>query len=215
MSCVRGGWRRENTFIDHYYLERWSSSYNAISEDKQFYVLSNAIKSASLLLYTPFAVRTLWNIAVHHHWDNVVIHNQGILYAIPDIVSLLVVKRMALTTTIHHVVVAVFAVCSLFNDYTQPSLCRGMVVYAVFSVFSYLVNALLASRFVDVPTRDLVQWAGVVYAGCCVLNWTWQCPLVATGPWSWYVVPYVALTLCLVYDDLILMRWLWKERSRA
>ena len=38
-------------FSFHYHLQRYSQSYKAIQEDKQFYVLSNFIKSALLLSY--------------------------------------------------------------------------------------------------------------------------------------------------------------------
>ena len=81
-------------FVFHYYLSLHSSSYSAIPSDKQFYVLSNLIKSAVLLSYTPLAVYCLYQALVEDVWDERRIRNLGVLYAIPDFVSLLVVSRM-------------------------------------------------------------------------------------------------------------------------
>jgi len=84
---------------------------------------------------------------VNDEWRTTSIRNLGVLYAIPDTVSLLLVERMALTTRIHHLCVIVFMVINLFNDYSERNVWRALVVYAVFSTFAYLVNLLLASRF--------------------------------------------------------------------
>ena len=54
---------------------------------------------------------------------------------------------------------------------------RALVVYAVFSTFAYLVNLLLASRFLKVgATTSLVMslMALGLYAGCLAINWVWQ-----------------------------------------
>ena len=100
-----------------------------------------------LLSYTPVAARTLYLGMVNDEWRTTSIRNLGVLYAIPDTVSLLLVERMALTTRIHHLCVIVFMVINLFNDYSERNVWRALVVYAVFSTFAYLVNLLLASRF--------------------------------------------------------------------
>ena len=81
-------------FVIHFYMQRYSTSYAAIADDKQFYVLSNLIKSGLLLAYTPAAGKTLYDALINDSWDNVKIRNLGVLYAIPDAVSLILVVRM-------------------------------------------------------------------------------------------------------------------------
>merc|ERR1712005_16982 len=101
----------------------------------------------------------------------------GTLYAIPDFVSLIVVTRMATSTKIHHVVVIIFNIISCYNDYNNVNVVRAIMVYAVFSVFAYLVNLLLASRFVQtslVTKFILSLLALLIYAACCGFNWSWQ-----------------------------------------
>ena len=129
-------------FLVHFYLCKLSSSYKLVPEGKQFYVLSNLIKSGVLLAYCPLAVDVLWKTIVLDQWPNQRIRNLGCMYAIPDFVSLLLVRRMGWTTIIHHVCVLVFNFISVYNDYGEDNVCRLIVVYAVFSTFAYLVNLL-------------------------------------------------------------------------
>ena len=117
-----------------------------------------------LLSYTPVAARTLYLGMVNDEWRTTSIRNLGVLYAIPDTVSLLLVERMALTTRIHHLCVIVFMVINLFNDYSERNVWRALVVYAVFSTFAYLVNLLLASRFLAVHP-SLSYWLSAGTAG--------------------------------------------------
>ena len=148
----------------------------------------------------------------------------GTLYSIPDFVSMFMVKNMATTTVIHHVVVCVFNVFSLYNDYEQENVVRAIMIYAVFSTFAYLVNLLLASRFVDVSKWLSIALSGlalVIYVTCCGFNWSWQVyymkrllHLSTTRVEVGVIVAYVSLMLMLVWDDLVLMKYLYFNVKR-
>lgn len=200
-------------FAVHHYLVLWSSSYQCLENEKQFYVLSNLIKCGALILLTPFACRTLWNICLYDHWDNVIIRNQAMLYAITDVMSLCLVSRMSCSTKLHHVVVAIFAFLSLFNDYTTSNFCRGVVVYAIFSVYSYLVNGLLALRFLAYRPRGFTTVALCIYLISCALNWSWQIYFILNQMKTVALLTYILLTFVLVHDDVVLMKWLWNKRT--
>ena len=206
-------------FTFDYYLKQLSSSYKNIPEDKQFYVLSNLIKSAALFAYSPLAAQLLYETMYLDVWNSNKIRIMGTLYSIPDFVSLIVVKRMANTTKIHHVVVVVFNIISCYNDYTKVNVVRAIMVYAVFSVFSYLVNLLLASRFMQTSqwTKFLLSLlALIIYAACCFFNWSWQFLYLSKifSNNQIAVVLYVCLMSQLVRDDYILMKWLYKNLVR-
>jgi len=117
-------------------VSRLSTSYAAIPHDKKFYVLSNLIKSALLLGYCPSAAATLYNALINDQWSTHRIRSLGVLYAIPDTVSLLLVSRMATSTKIHHLCVIAFMICNLFIEYEHESVGRALVVYAIFSTFA-------------------------------------------------------------------------------
>jgi hypothetical protein len=213
-------------FVLHFYLSRHSSSYARIADDKKFYVLSNLIKSAVLLSYSPLAADVLYAIFTRDEWSTSRIRNLGVLYAIPDFVSLFLVRRMALTTKLHHICVVVFMVVNLYNDYAIENVARALVVYAVFSTFAYLVNLLLASRFLKLSVGlSLCMSAAAlgVYIGCLALNWGWQIlflfRLWSSKP-SFSILAYCILMSVVVYDDIVLVKWLhsnvrrkWHEAS--
>ena len=201
-------------FMFDYYLVKLSTSYAAINRDNQFYVLSNLIKSAVLLSYCPIAARTLYQTIYLDVWPTQQIRNLGCMYAIPDFVSLLLVKKMGTTTILHHICVCLFNLYSLYNDYDEENIFRLMVVYAIFSTFAYLVNLLLASRYLNfsnLTSALLSLVAGLLYVSCCAINWTWQVwytrRLIATkNHYSIYI--YIACILMVVWDDLVLIKWL-------
>eukprot|EP00322_Chrysochromulina_rotalis_P012335 CAMPEP_0115846060 /NCGR_PEP_ID=MMETSP0287-20121206/9670_1 /TAXON_ID=412157 /ORGANISM="Chrysochromulina rotalis, Strain UIO044" /LENGTH=249 /DNA_ID=CAMNT_0003299847 /DNA_START=67 /DNA_END=813 /DNA_ORIENTATION=+ len=161
-------------FVANFFMCDNSTSYANIPEDKRFYVLSNLIKSAVLLAYCPLAARTLYIALVNDEWSTPRIRQLGVLYAIPDAVSMLLVHRMAMSTKIHHCCVVVFMVVNLYVTYEEENIGRALVVYAIFSTFAYLVNLLLASRFLPVAPKlslGMSVLAFAVYAGCLGVNW--------------------------------------------
>eukprot|EP00742_Colponemidia_sp_Colp-10_P016918 GILJ01019429.1.p1 GENE.GILJ01019429.1~~GILJ01019429.1.p1 ORF type:complete len:329 (+),score=25.09 GILJ01019429.1:202-1188(+) len=201
-------------YVVYFYLEKYSTSFRKISQDKKFYTISNIIKASMLAAITPFAVKHLCLIVVYDSWDTNTLRNLGCVYAIPDFVSLLVVRRMSNTTIFHHVCVVLFNYFSLQNDYGKENVCRCIVVYAAFSTFAYVVNMLLASRFLGVSARMsrlLALLALAVYVFCCAVNWTWQVHYLRTlilshDHWSIYV--YMILICFVMWDDIVLNRWL-------
>ena len=222
-------------FVADYFLARQSTSYARIPDDKKFYVLSNLIKSAVLTAYTPQAAYLLYQAIHLDEWSTPRIRSLGVLYAIPDFVSLFLVQRMALTTKAHHVCVVIFMVINLYNDYAHENVCRALVVYAVFSTFAYLVNLLLASRFLPVKPRMSLAMSAValvVYTSCLAINWMWQVGFVASPharKWAdgdahavGAIYAYLAAISMVVYDDVVLTKWLlanckkkWRELEAA
>lgn len=206
-------------FVISFGLTRLSTSFRRISKDKQFYTISNLIKAGALAAITPFACYQLKRVVADGEWDTKTLRNLGCIYAIPDFVSLLVVRRMGFTTVVHHLCVVAFNVVSIYNDYTEENVCRLIVVYAAFSTFGYIVYMLLASRFLGVSpalSRYLSLVALVVYVGCCAVNWTWQAwylrklltspHLTARHLWACYA--YLVVIAFVMWDDLTLNRWL-------
>eukprot|EP00759_Apiculatamorpha_spiralis_P003656 PhF_6_TR11709/c0_g1_i2/m.19050 len=201
-------------FMIHYFLENMSTSFRKVSSEKKFYTISNLIKAGVLAAITPFGVYELYNIVFLDVWHSDALRNLGCIYAIPDFVSLLIVRRMSATTIIHHICVCIFNYFSVNNDYQNENVCRLIVVYAAFSTFAYSVNMLLASRFLGLSTktaRILATVSLLVYVSCCIINWSWQVYYIrrlveVNNHWSIYA--YTVLILFVMWDDVILNRWL-------
>lgn len=201
-------------FMVYFFLQRGSTSFRKISQEKKFYVIANLIKAGVLCAITPFAVFQLYYIVRYDRWDTNLLRNMGCIYAIPDFVSLLVVRRMALATTMHHLCVCVFNFFSIQNDYSEHNICRLVVVYAAFSTFAYCVNMLLASRFLGVSrgvSQLLSMTALVVYVLCCTINWAWQVHyirILVRDHNHWTIYLYMVLICFVMWDDITLNRWL-------
>jgi hypothetical protein len=166
-----------------------------------------------LSAYVPFAFDILWNGAIHDTWDTERIHRLSLLYAIPDFVSLFLVERMGIPTIVHHCFVVMFCVYCVTHDFERTSLAHGVVVYACFSVFSYIVNLLLATRFLERTNLWMTRLALAVYSSCLICNWTWQIQFLhqrhaVDGGRVWV---YVAMLGLVVYDDILLVTWLYRN----
>ena len=138
------------------------------------------------------------------------------MYAIPDFVSLLLEKKISITATVHHIVICIMNYWSCQNDYQQENICRSILVYVMFSALTYLVNLLLAVNKLKNSSRQefvlLAILSLVIFALTCTINWTWQVyyihrVITLTNHWSIYI--YCVLLSDLIYDDLVLMEWLW------
>jgi hypothetical protein len=203
-------------YMIYYFLERFSSSFRRIaSQDKKFYIIGNLIKAGILISITPFACVHLVKIIVFDEWESNILRNLGCIYAIPDFISMVVVRRMRWSTWVHHACVVLFNYFSIMNNYQHENVCRCVVVYAAFSSFAYCVNVLLASRFLGVSVnvaRVLSFVALVVYALCCAVNWAWQVyylrRLLTTGHEHWTVYMYMFLISLVMWDDIVLNKWL-------
>ena len=68
---------------------------------------------------TPSAVCILYDTMYNGNWNNLTIKNMGSLYAIPDFVSLFMVKNMSRSTKNHHILVVIFYLSNLMNDYNK------------------------------------------------------------------------------------------------
>ncbi|KAG5486957.1 hypothetical protein CUR178_08384 [Leishmania enriettii] len=203
-------------YMIYYFLERFSDSFRRIaSQDKKFYIIGNLIKAGILISITPFACVHLVKIIVFEEWESNILRNLGCIYAIPDFISMVVVRRMRWSTWVHHACVVLFNYFSIMNNYQHENVCRCVVVYAAFSSFAYCVNVLLASRFLGVSAnvaRVLSFVALVVYALCCAVNWAWQVyylrRLLISGHDHWTVYAYMFLISLVMWDDVVLNKWL-------
>lgn len=205
----------------YYFLERYSLSFQRIqSTQKKFYIIGNLIKAGVLISITPFAAYHLTKMIVFDEWDTQTLQSLGSIYVIPDFISLMIVKRMRWSTWMHHLCVVLFNYFSIMNDYRDENVLRCVVVYAGFSSFAYCVNVLLASRFLGLSPNAahiLSFFALLIYGACCAVNWSWQVyylhRLLTTGHQSWPIMLYICLIVIVVYDDLVLNKWLWRYAS--
>ncbi len=202
-------------------LLKISPKYLALDNEKRTYVVSNIIKSLLLGSITPIAGTILYQTMHLDQWNNNLIKNIGILYAIPDGVSLALVNKMHMTTKIHHIIVCIFNMISIHNNYEEESIVRCMVIYACFSCFAFIVNLLLGVRFLHDNKKIGIFMARAsmyIYVLCCLVNWAWHGKYIHTlvdkcnGGYCQITIPaYCGMIMMLAWDDIKLNHWLYKE----
>ena len=208
-------------FVYDFFLKKYNSNYKLLNGDQQMYTVSNILKSTQLLIISPFAIDILYQTMYLDQWNNNYIKNVGILYAIPDGVSLFMVNKMDITTKIHHSIVCVFNIISINNNYENDNVIRCMIIYACFSCFAYIVNLLLGIRYINNNRKIeslLSQGAFYIYSLCCIINWGWHinhfytlvigCDDIICK----ITIPtYYLFVTALAIDDIKLNKWLYRK----
>lgn len=208
-------------FVFDSFFKKYSSKYKLLNNDQQMYTVSNILKSTQLCIISPFAIDILYQTMYLDQWNNNYIKNVGILYAIPDGVSLLMVNKMDLTTKIHHSIVCIFNIISINNNYEVDNVIRCMIVYACFSCFAYIVNLLLGLRYINNNAKVslmLSRCAFIIYSLCCIINWSWHIKHLNTlvigceNIVCKITIPtYYIFVTALAIDDIKLNKWLYKK----
>tara|TARA_B100000795_G_scaffold177039_1_gene133800 strand:- start:1201 stop:1698 length:498 start_codon:yes stop_codon:yes gene_type:complete len=157
------------------------------------------------------AVTVVAPILAENHWKTELIQYFAVMYGSNDLVGLVCVPRLPSTTKIHHFVSTFLVLMSLSIDFQHSEIGQSMLVYTYASASAYIVNLHLGIRLLHI--RGKYNWlrytAGFIYAVICAMSWSWHIWWTYTrNHLYWYHFVYIGLLLCIVRDDIILMRWL-------
>lgn len=198
----------------HLFLDKFYTNYRVISpKHKQQYFISNIIKSVVLSYCSYSATITLYNYT-NGIWKLDDIKYLGAIYASTDMVSMFKVEKMQINTVVHHVLVQILFLVSLFIfNFNVDTLSLGIVIYAIFSTLSFLVNAYLALRltiFKENIIKSLATCSAVIYQFCCVINWLFQLYYLFTRCEINVVfrMMYFFVLGLIIFDDLVLIKYL-------
>lgn len=212
-----------------YAWERIDKQFDSISPaHKKWYVVANMFKAVFLGL---LAVSTKYWIGVYkcNYEDDcqlIELKRSMALYETTDVVALFMVPKLPRSTVIHHVTTTALSflvfsldlgVKGLGGPLTPAKMC---VLYGAFSTIPFLVNAYLALRVVY-PNSKLVKalchLSLGTYVVCCALNWSvhllWVLGFLGEREFSFYSIAYMVLIMFIVQDDVILMKWLYRQSS--
>ena len=196
--------------IMSHYIEK--TRFSSMVKHRKRYVIKNLTKSIVLAFIT---LPAIW-IGIQllfDHWNSTVIISIGSVYAVGDIMALFsMFDRLPLSTKLHHFTVALIETISIFTDYSNFSIMRGIVVYAIMSCPTFLVNLCLALRYMmdrgDARLVLLMRLALVNYSVCLSINWIYQiCFLFKLTTFTG--IFYLLVLSSLINDDIILLKFLW------
>jgi len=183
---------------------------------KRYYIIKNIIKGFSLTIITLFGTYFLVvPIILNNKWNTKLNHRFAMLYCSNDFIGLLRV-RLPINTKIHHIITTLFGFISLYFDYNEFSIVRLLFVYTLLSSYAYLVNIYLGLRFIA-KFNYIRILAFIVYLVACSINWSYHIYfyIVNFNRLNIYFGIYAIIILLIVYDDLILLSWLYKNSLKS
>jgi len=217
-----------------YFILLFNETFLKQKYSTRMYIVKNFLKSFILFYISVNLTYELLNNYIEGQTtlDNTLIKSYGSLYVSNDIVALIVVRKLPLTTKIHHIITTslLFYFFSLdINDYSNIGIM--VLIYSLFSAYAFMVNFYLAARYFRVEDQNFITkyinkntfidkiryWAYYIYAGLCATNWTvnliiYIMKIIDNSLTLEYVLYALILTM-VVRDDIILMEWL-QEKSK-
>ena len=188
-----------------------SMMFEQLSDDRKLYVVKNVIKGVYLSVLVVLGSFIVIPAVVYDSWNNSAIAIFGSLYCSNDFVGLLRVPSLPMSTRMHHMACLTLLLVAWSVDFQTSAVGQLIVLYTYFSAWAFVVNLYLGLRlcFTNMEwLRHLAKW---VYTLTCGVNWAIQV-------WQFTVEPatlaYACLILAVVYDDLVLIQWLWKMNRR-
>ena len=195
--------------VSYFFLNTFNTEFkNIIPLHKKTYVTMNLVKSfflgiLSILFFYHYLSNTLFEYNV--------LYNLGSTYILLDLIALVVVHKMQLTTKIHHIIVQIlFIICYFYEFDVSTYVVQGIIIYTVFSSFAFMVNAFLAFR-IFITNRWLVSFAKIsmnIYIICCLFNWMHQVYILYHLQLIVGLIYFTLLTL-IIYDDITLIKYLY------
>lgn len=207
-------------------FKRLSSSFRALSENKQLYVVANVSKALCLAVVCmhPSFFADLSDLfhgkIIAGDSRSMWIKRSSALYISSDLVALFVVPKLPSTTVAHHIITIVLALSLFATKVDCGNIALMIGVYGAWSSLAWPVNLFLALRCVY-PKRwwmkCLALLAMIVYFASCAFNWLWHTvwfwnQISSEGAllhWhGWLVFAYGIAVAGVARDDLILLTWL-------
>ena len=202
-------------YIFLYILFINNPKFSNLNFNRKLYTIKNIAKSIGLSLILIYGFTTLFDTIFYNEWNNYNLHRIGFIYASSDVLSLLIVRKLPTSTKIHHIIVLIFALINSIIDYKIDTYWRGLIIYTVFSCFSYLVNTYLGIRHIydNESIKVTCKIALYVYTYSCLFNWLYQLFIICK--WIMLLSPgiilYTGMIGMVVYDDIILIKFLHKN----
>ena len=196
-----------------------NTQFNALKEDRQYYVVKNIVKSISLLGISLCTFETMYNCMINQPIDNFFIKTIATIYVTNDIVALAVVPNLPKSTKIHHSTTTFLLFFNYISDYStiyEPNnVAKLIIVYALFSCYSFSVNFYLGVRLLNDNSVKFTSFINniryssfIIYLLSCSINWSYQIFTLLSNPIGMSQIIYVMVMSLVVYDDLVLLSWL-------
>jgi hypothetical protein len=206
-------------FILENKLNNCSRTFRNINpEHKKMYVVKNFIKS----LFLAGLCTQLGNFSnlMNGTINLLFVKRCAIYYIMNDVIGLILVKKLPLTTKMHHITTTLCGFAIMAKETNCLDILTLIVVYAVFSSIAFCVNFYLGLRIYSTNIalkRYLSNISFWTYLLSCIVNWILQTYLanevIKKVPYH-YTLFYFIFLYFVGKDDIILMKWLYDDHNK-
>lgn len=190
--------------------------YPKLKYERKIYIVSNLIKGLMLLYLCMTYYTKLFSIFRENEWNSFVYKKITVSYAVTDFCSLFIVNKLKISTIIHHIIVVLFSFIIVYQEIYYNTILYSIIVYGFFSCLAYLVNIFLGMRFLMTAymCKIMCNISYSMYMCCCCINWLYQFKFICTNIFTNFVniSIYTGAISLLIYDDIILLQFLEKNR---
>lgn len=174
---------------------------------RRVYIVKNLVKSFVLMMLVIGSF--LWL----HEWDNDIIKCFASLYVSNDLTALILCRdELPTSTRLHHMTSVLFMLSAFQTDFTQSKTAQMLYYYTYASAWAFPVNTYLGLRlcFQKRPKYldHLLNLCKVLYPAICIVNWSFQLYLF---DFTYESTMYAIFLVMIIYDDLVLVRWLYSH----
>lgn len=199
--CIYFSYTHTQNYLKHNTLE-----FTTLPVNKQYYVVKNVIKGIYLALLSLIGGILVIPGVFYNEFDNNTIRILASMYVSNDFIGLYKVSNLPTSTRLHHATTLIFLLVSWSIDFQTNNVGQLILLYTYFSALAFPVNLYLGLRLCY-PVEWLKHISKYIYLWVCVLNWGIQ--------YYWYIPSsgtyiYFCLLLAIVFDDIVLLKWLWK-----
>ena len=202
----------------HIYLQKRTTIFQTYSTTRKNYIVKNIFKSVLLLMLVPMSSIIFWNGVFKDKWERYIVTICGTLYAATDMVGVVMIRKLNMSTALHHACVMVFAIMTFtFDFYTCPWI-QSLILYGCIASFTCTVNLYLGIRFILDKKKqshwifkDLTKFAKWSYVGGICLTWIIQYYyMFFIYSFDMFSTAYAFLSHVILYDDIVLIKHFFK-----
>lgn len=198
------------------FLMKISDNFRNLEYNRRMYIVKNYVKSFVLGIGTINSLMIIYYILFAWSPDiiNFVKFNT-LAYFLTDTVGLLLVRKLEITTKMHHMATNLLGMFVVLSNHTNICGANLPALYGAFSTLSFSVNFYLAFRaqHPTSPYRPILSKISFwIYAITSIINWFVQTYYLSMVMYHTNEYIFQAIySLCLfviIKDDIVLMKWL-------
>jgi hypothetical protein len=205
-------------------LLSYNYSYVKLPNYKKMYVVKNILKSIMMLYLCIDTYTYIYELIFLNIFRMDILRWWGTLYVANDLTGLLMVEKLPQNTKNHHLMTLLLLNVVFLFDGNEMEMVKFIIIYTIFSYFSFLVNLYLGCRFLILDINEnnkvsirinrcidiLRHLAFYNYSISLFINWLFHLyyGLFCLTSLGLSHVLYLCFLVPIVNDDIILLKWL-------